>query len=257
MRILPSELRPPKKKLDRSHSNTKPSRDPRSFLSCLRCEFGFTCPYCLLHEADFSPGIGAVGTGQFSIEHRVPRSEDPDQVGRYGNCLYACSRCNRARSNRPIINAQGFALLHPAEAIWFNHFEVINNEVVPLPDDEDARYTHDAYDINAPDKVARREFRKVLIEDLRPLCEEGSNDDLEGRLLTRAEEVRTEDRALFYDLVSAAEEYRRTRRRALRELEWYRAMPSDAPTSCRCKIACNDLLPDGIFDQIWHLDPEL
>jgi len=87
MNLLPPELSPPEEPTVHRHQ-PKPAKGERgfqSYRSCLRWNFGFTCAFCLLHETDFSPKFGVVGTGQMSIEHFVPQSFDPE-LNRWSVC---------------------------------------------------------------------------------------------------------------------------------------------------------------------------
>src|SRR5438552_905085 len=103
MNVLPLQTRPPTEAVARGHA--PPRGGFNSYRRCLRWEFGFTCAFCLLHEADLVDW-GASGSGLMTIEHRVPQS-DP-AVGAaladdYGNCFYACRYCNRSRGVAPLV----------------------------------------------------------------------------------------------------------------------------------------------------------
>ncbi len=67
-----------------------------SYRPWLRDEFVFRCVYCLIREQ-----WGRV-TGEFDIEHFHPQSSRADLATDYDNLLYACARCNGAKSDRAI-----------------------------------------------------------------------------------------------------------------------------------------------------------
>lgn len=254
MRILPPELKPPKEPTTRRHSPRTATgrRGYQNFLSCLRWDFGFTCPFCLLHELDYSLKIGAAGSRQMSIEHHVPQSAQSAKRNKYSNCLYACMLCNRARSNKPVIDRSGRRLLNPSESAWEDHFVWDECRIRPRKGDVDALYTHETYDIDAPDKVERRRFRRDFYMDRLPLFSRATEDKIE-RLLAMASQCLDTDRDLFYLLIDAFIELRKTREKARKELSWYPAIPPDAPSLCRCENTENHSLPPELARQMVEL----
>src|SRR4051812_19451819 len=94
-----------------------PSKDYRAYRACLRWEFGFSCAFCLLHEADIV-AAGTEGWGVMAIEHFVPQSHAPDLVNVYSNCFYVCTLCNSARGDRPNQAPDGANLLNPCDDPW-------------------------------------------------------------------------------------------------------------------------------------------
>jgi hypothetical protein len=54
----------------------------------LRDEFTFRCVYCLSRER-----WGSV-TGQFDLDHFVPKAQIANEPSTYGNLVYACHACN-------------------------------------------------------------------------------------------------------------------------------------------------------------------
>jgi len=66
--------------------------DYESYRPWLRDEFFFRCVYCLNRERWNSDDIA------FNIDHFLPVSIAPDLSNEYSNLLYACARCNRAKS---------------------------------------------------------------------------------------------------------------------------------------------------------------
>lgn len=64
-----------------------------SFRTWLRDEFIFRCVYCLRREQwDRAMSL--------QVEHFLPTSQFPSQELEYDNLLYACARCNAAKSNQ-------------------------------------------------------------------------------------------------------------------------------------------------------------
>ncbi len=68
-------------------------KDYESFRPWLRDEFVFRCVYCLHRERWNSDDIA------FNIDHFTPVSVDPALKSFYDNLVYACGRCNRAKTN--------------------------------------------------------------------------------------------------------------------------------------------------------------
>ncbi len=67
--------------------------DYESYRPWLREEFYFRCVYCLRRERWNLDDIA------FTIDHLHPVSSAPDLRCDYENLLYACSRCNRAKTD--------------------------------------------------------------------------------------------------------------------------------------------------------------
>ncbi len=163
--VLPSAPALPSAPIDRRHapeSEAELDRGYERFRPCLRWEFSFACPFCLLHEAQLSP-TGAAGAAQFWIEHLEPQAARPDLRNTYANVVYACRRCNLARHQRPRTDGRGRRLLDPCADAWSAHFGYEQDELVPLG--PDAQYTATAYDINSPPKVALRRDRREAIDE--------------------------------------------------------------------------------------------
>lgn len=57
-----------------------------------------------------------------TVEHLDTQQTRPERANDYRNCLYACSWCNRARSNRPRRNGKGARLLNPVTSVWAKHY---------------------------------------------------------------------------------------------------------------------------------------
>mgnify|MGYP001050588417 CR=1 FL=1 len=69
MKLFPEWTELPTEPVRRMHA---PSVQPkyRSYVDCLRWDFGFTCPFCLMHEPDL--------TSTFCVEHFEMQSTHPE-----------------------------------------------------------------------------------------------------------------------------------------------------------------------------------
>ncbi len=190
----------------------------------MRWEFGFSCAFCLVHEADFN-AIGTEGLGITSIEHYQPTSTDPKLRNDPGNCFYACISCNTARSNKPVAS-QGRTLLNPCDHNWAKHFKAESDHIFANSKDQSALYTIDAYNINDDRKVQLRELRRKLIEECLELIIEGREAEEE---LKRRAETENDPASLRH-----AKTLNKLILRAEKDLCRYRAIPADAPRPCRC-----------------------
>lgn len=70
--------------------------DNDSYRPWLRDEFRFRCVYCLSREQ-----WGRV-SGEFDLDHFVSQKARPDLVATYENLVYACTRCNLAKSSQRV-----------------------------------------------------------------------------------------------------------------------------------------------------------
>jgi HNH endonuclease len=78
-------------------------RDRESYRPWLRDEFAFRCVYCLRREQwDRATSL--------HIEHFLPTSQFPAQELIFDNLLYACTRCNAAKSDQATANPCRFLL---------------------------------------------------------------------------------------------------------------------------------------------------
>ena len=253
MKVLPPELKPASEPIEHRH-RSRPVRGARGFMAfrpCLRWDFGFTCAFCLLHEADFSLAVGARGAGQMSIEHYISWSVEPSKRNQYSNCLYACMRCNIARSDNPVVDDIGRRLLDPSRDAWADHFIVADCRIRPREGDADAEYTGDTYDLNAPDKVARRLFRRDLWASRRQLIAE--TPEQIDTLMREAETYLKTDRKRFFEFTTIAGSLDQALRNAREELSWFSAIPPDAPSSCRCGNTAYHSLPPWLARQVMDL----
>lgn len=241
MTILPASTEPYTARIVRRHQPA-PSRYD-SYRVCLRWEFGFTCAFCLLHEADLIQA-GARGSGLFSIEHRVARRHAPDQADTYANCFYACRFCNRPPTAEETAAWRAEYLLDPCTSTWSEHFQLVEDELVPRAGDERARATARVYDLGDPRKIAMRRRRREALEGAVRLLREGPG--LVDALLARADSACP---AAGGELLAVAAELQRQMDAALSQLRQLAAVPPDAPGACRCGDGVARDLPAALAAQ--------
>jgi len=255
MKILPSQTTPPTSPIERRH-RPRPVRGRQGYLKfrpCLRWDFGFTCPFCLLHESDFVRGGCAEGSGVTWIEHLAPQSHDPAQRNAYSNLLYCCGFCNRARSNRPLKSARG-EILNPTQTTWANRFEVQGDELQPKAGDPNAVYTHACYDLADPRKTTLRRLRREVIEHHRELL-----TVVPGLVVEKIQLAQQNQRnpAAVRKYLGEAQFLRRILNRAISDLRTYSSIPRDADQKCRCGTTRHHVLPVSLAQQSWDLLSEL
>lgn len=242
MKILPSSTRPPTHKIRRRHSPapTRGRYGYQSYRACLRWEFGFSCALCLLHEADLARQ-GVEGLGVTGIEHYHSVSTTPELINSYNNCLYACRLCNDSRANAPV-SIRTRRLLNPCDDNWSAHFEVKGDLLQPQNGDLDAEYTHRVYDLDDPRKIRMRQMRRETVNECKALIKGAYR--LAEALLDRSFSE--------HDPLSlgAAEELLRCIDLAVKDLATYRAIPADAPQTCRCHNEENHTLPSWLEAQV-------
>lgn len=254
MRILLERTEPPIKPTSRRH-NPRQARGQagyRKYRACLRWDFGFTCPFCLLHEADLAPGGCAEGTGLTWIEHILPQSSDETAKNKYPNCVYSCRFCNRARSNRPVDGPDG-KLLDPTKEPWAKHFTLDEDQLRPTPGNADARYTYESYDLDDPRKVTLRRWRRKVISHHRAYL---ADRLAERTRLSSVLQQQIRDPAAIDEVSSLSCRLQRLSEEighALDDLEGYAAIPEDAPTECRCGVTTYHTLPEELERQTWEL----
>lgn len=236
-RVLPEVTLPWQGPVRRRHT-PRPSRDYRAYRACLRWEFGFSCAFCLLHEADIV-ATGAEGWGVMAIEHFVPQSHAPDLVNEYSNCFYVCTLCNGARGDQPNRSPDGADLLNPCDHSWHELFQAAEDQVLPLQEvDGAAAYTCETYDFNDPRKVRARRMRRLLIRQCRNFL--NSTKTTGEDLLDHA--VETGDTGA----VEIAQGLAAMRRLATRELLRFQVIPEDHPSACLCEDTGHHTLPSAL-----------
>jgi hypothetical protein len=254
MRLLPPQTLPAPWRIERLHRprGSGARKGFQRYRSCLRWEFGFTCAFCLLHEADLVEH-GAEGTGLTSVEHFAPVSAQQETSNQYANCFYACRFCNRARGTAPVVTREGRRLLNPCDDVWGDCFLVSSEDLLlPAEGDPDAAYTAQAYDLNDPRKVVMRRSRRERLEEWLQLLREGPN--LEAELLQRTDAATPTERAR--QNLEAARSLRRCIEAALRDIQRYAVIPDDADASCHCGSPPPLEIPAWLGDQTPRLDDE-
>ncbi len=248
MKILPPVLIPWRAAVERRHEPpvAEGRYGYRAYRSCLRWEFGFTCPFCLCHETDLAQR-GTEGLGVTQVEHFVPVSHEEARANRYSNCFYVCRFCNQARGSTSNVDSEGGKrLLNPCADVWAEHFLAIGGGIRAQQGDGDAAYTHATYQLNDPRKVARRSHRRETIEECLALLEQGSS--LLPRLLKLANE-RNEP-----DLVEEARVIAGAIRRAWQDLQDHAVLPVDAPQLCACGADEHCVIPPLLDEQTIEVD---
>lgn len=223
MSTLPAVTPLPSRPIEQRHAPSAGHYD--TYRTCLRWDFGFTCAYCLLHEADFVEH-GIKGWGLMSIEHVALQSVSPDDADRYENCRYACRFCNGARASRPLVDRKGRKLLDPCRAAWGDNFVREADRITPR--DPDASYTHEAYDLDDVRKQRMRADRRERIEAALELLARapGLVDGLLANATGADAKVRAETAELLREQMMSARRW----------LDRYRAIPVDHDPSCRCAM---------------------
>lgn len=241
MKILPPETSPPDHPIQRRHEPTFSAgrRGYQSYRDCLRWEFGFSCIFCLLHEADLAV-YGVEGLGIMGVEHFVPVSLDADAVNDYENCFYACRLCNGARASVPVTDGQ-HRLLNACMDSLAEHFEAANDQLLPKSDDRDAIHTASTYDLNDPRKSRLRKLRREMLSECLDLLQDGPT---RVKILIGLSEKHND-----VDILDAARDLQRCIQIAATEVLKYAAIPVDAPQGCRCEEQENTALPEWLDQQ--------
>ncbi len=243
---MPPVTRPPSSPVRRRH-RPRPAGRWGEYRPCLRWDFGFTCAFCLLHDADLYGGLPGEGLGGTTVEHVIPRSVDPSLANVYQNCVYACRWCNRSRSARPA-EYRGAQLLDPTRDVWGDRFVATADKLLPAEGDVDAQATHLAYGLDDPRKIGRRRARRELVTDRLYLLARQGVEFTE--LLRHADLLRQRDPARFAEILREIRRLRADARRALGDLRRYEAVPVDAPRSCRCPQPLGFSLPESLDRQL-------
>lgn len=243
MKILPPVTQPWRTRIARRHDPPagRGRRAYRRYRQCLRWEFGFTCAFCLCHEADLILH-GVEGSGETGIEHHVPVSHGEAAVHEYRTCFYACRYCNQDRAAQANVDPQsGARLLNPCDDPWADHFRATNDKLMPRGNDLDALYTHRVYNLDHPRKVRMRRLRRKAVRELLQLLLKGPQ--LHARLLERA--VAEADPAL----IEEAQLLALVLRRAGEDLERFKIVPFDAKRPCICSDEAPCTLPQLLAEQ--------
>jgi hypothetical protein len=224
----------------------------KDYRPCLRWEFGFLCSYCFSPEGALASSPGAKGGYVFSIEHRIPRSEDKTLINTYTNCYYACSFCNNRRRTTKLNGPNGERLLDPCYSPWSEHFETRTTADGKVHLDHKTphgKYTKDSCELNLDRKTIARGLQALLHADWADASEahEEALGELQSNLSAdapraRVEELWKKEQRAYRMSLSAAQRLRRLM-----------IPPTDAGNSCLCPGATQPALPPNIETVELHL----
>lgn len=248
MKILPPSLKPPDSKFCLRHK-PRPG-DYKSFRNCLRWDFGFVCPFCLLHESDHARRTAS--SGLFWLEHLTTQSADEGLKNEYTNLAYSCKYCNRSRGASPRTRGKE-RLLNPVSDIWSEHFAMERDDsLTPLT--PHAGYTADEYRINSSDKVAMRTQRRLRIEKWRAYIRNTRPKlpKLQALLKTMLDK---HEHGKALEVIETISDLREGLCCIEEILSDFRAIPQDAPGDCRCEVSPPLSLPEQLEEQCWDLYP--
>lgn len=214
----------------------------KRYRACLRWDFGFTCPFCMIHEGDISVD-GEKRRKAVGIEHFQRRESRPELADIYENCLLSCTLCNEDRGTHPNTDQHGRNLLDPSKAAWAEHFVwQSDGKLRPKPGDGDAEYTFVAYKLDQPKKQGRHIWRRRLISLSLQVMNEYTK-----RISKLNEAARGAQRAGNFgkarDKLREAHQLRQHLATVAEQLQQYRAVPMDCPTRCRCGDGTDMTLP--------------
>jgi len=236
---LPAKISIPTELIRRTHSPTE--RHPRKrldawkdYIRCLRWDFEFQCPFCLLHEADLSE-VGVEGQGLATVEHLVGQAEDPCQKNEYSNTYFACRFCNIDRGKHHKAKSTQGKILRPDQDIWSQHFRWRDSYFLhPCKDSYNEIHTLNAYKPNKLQKVARRRIRRETIEEARKIIE--AVPEYIRELESRVPELLQGDATQLKSTIKQLRFFKDRLKAASRSLQRYRRVPIDAPETCRCGL---------------------
>lgn len=233
MTILPAVTGPWSERIERRHTPKPAMRNGgyEDYRPCLRWEFDFYCAFCLCHESDLRVGAseGSKGSGIFSIEHFILKSQEPELANVYENCLYACRYCNRHRGRQPHLGGAGQRLLNLCDTVWSEHFVRDGDELKPRDGQTDTQYTHEVYKLDSPIKRRARKLRREKIVEY----QKAVNDYPPIIKALRDKGFKDDDR----NLIQAAAMLSETRRYALEDTRTHFSLvPRDAQMPCPCGL---------------------
>ena len=246
MDVLPAQIQLPSAAIDRRHA--PPERPYKNYKACLRWEFGFTCAFCLLTEADVCE-YSVERTGLFWIEHFLTRIAHPDHRNLYANCLLSCRFCNNSREQTTHAGGLMGGLLDPTKESWAAHFYLEGDDaeyIRPNMADRDAIYTWETYRIDDPEKVARRRMRAQRLSRAIDAL-----DVLPGLATTlEMEACRATEPSVISERLRRAKAVREQLIECRAIVRRYSAIPlTGAPAKCVCKTTPELSLPSWLAAQ--------
>lgn len=195
------------------------SGSPRSYRSCLRLDFSFTCVYCLTREAEVSH---VLPFGGFEVEHFRPASRFKRLRKYYTNLVWSCEQCNAVKSDRwPSVAEwrRGFRFVDPVRENMSDHLIVDGIEVHPKGGSSAGAFTIEELQLNGQYHRDLRDDRinkQKIVEGLK-----ASIGTLEAGLS-----------AVAPDKVPAISEQIRVMQDAAERLS---PRPNHVPSACRCR----------------------
>lgn len=244
MRIVPCRIRPYGEPINRKHTPEDQSTH-RKFRECLDWDFGFTCPFCLVHERQLEP-LGLEGAGLIWIEH-IERQENLEEGDdeKYENVIYCCQFCNRKRGRKDLEELKERDVLDPTEDNWAAHFSIEDFELEPQS--PRAEETVEVYGINDDTRVT---LRRKLYKEVTRRFESAMSLEKYRSMFQRFEDPLSDKEER---LKQAAAEYLKRSHEARRELiERYTIIPPGANRNCKCDEA--EGLPRHVAEQTWKVD---
>lgn len=128
--------------------------------------------------------------------------------------------------------------------MWGEHFNAVDDKLVPQEDNPDASYTHEAYDLDDPLKRKMRANRQEAIKSVKYAINYVPSRI--SRLLELAKSISGAERI---EILNAARDLRLQLTAAKAQLDRFRAVPVDAPISCRCPTTSACSLPAFLDNQ--------
>ena len=191
-----------------------------SYRPCLRLEFSFTCVYCLSAETEVAL---LEKNGTFEIEHFRPKAKFRHLRNAYGNLLWACQACNRAKRDtwpKPREQKQGMRFVDPTKEPLDAYLRIVGEDVVPANGDPAGAYMIDELNLNSALHKRRRRQRAELLKCIATL-------EAAGTVLRERVEASGDAEAL-----GALSNYKKQ----LKELVALQGpnSPWDAPSQCAC-----------------------
>jgi len=215
----------------------------RNYLPCLKWEFGFSCAFCLSHEADL-----AFQGKRTEIEHFIPVSVDDGQRNVYRNCFLICPFCNQSRGKAPNHDPRGGGgrLLNPCRVVWHEAFVLEGDEIQPRREDPSAKYTWETYDLKDQRKTKMREMRRKTVESF--IVYQRRSLDVMALLHAKAKEKADPT------LLDTAQEVWNMKEPVEQSMARFQPIPSNTGTSCRCGDTKHHTLPEVLERQLIEIN---
>jgi hypothetical protein len=247
---LPPVTHPWRRAIERRHEPKEGAYS--SFRPCLRWEFGFSCAFCLLHQTDLMRAE-VDGWGLMEIEHFEPQSQTPSRRNDYKICFLICTRCNKQRGASLNQDESGNVLLDPCSVAWAEHFESVDDRLLPRSQDSNAAYTWTTYGLDDPSKVVLRGKRRYWMKRCaeRVAALRNLESQLADQVVAMADSRPT---AELLERLELALELNATQRVFLDLLAGYTPVPRNSDAACRCGHDRHHDLPEVLAEQTVDLE---